>query len=175
MSERQAHRYAIRLHTVSVVCEHFTPESIEGKHADQPAIAAGLVLDLLQTRDQDAETFGILALDGRHRVTGFKFLTQGTATQAPVDGGKLFRTALHLDARGVLLFHNHPSGDLQPSRDDLDLTRRLVMAGQIVGIPVHDHIICALGRWISLRSGRPELFANATTGDITETLKLKEG
>jgi DNA repair protein RadC len=168
---RQVARYAVRLHTVSVVCERTAPQDIEGARADMPETAAALVMDLLQTVDQDGETFGILALDGRHRVTGFKHLSLGTATQAPVDSAKLFRCAIHLDARGVILYHNHPSGDIEPSRDDLDITRRLVMAGQIIGIGVHDHIICALGRWVSLRSVRPEIFAGATLGDITEALK----
>jgi DNA repair protein RadC len=75
-----------------------------------------------------------------------------------VDGAELFRLALLDRASGVLLFHNHPSGDLDPSRDDLDLTRRLAMGGQLVGVSVHDHLIIASGRWLSLRSARSELF-----------------
>jgi DNA repair protein RadC len=63
-------------------------------------------------------------------------------------------------ASGVLLFHNHPSGDLDPSRDDLDLTRRLVKGGNLVGVAVHDHLIVASSRWLSLRSVRAELFAS---------------
>ena len=67
--------------------------------------------------------------------------------------------ALLEKASGVLLFHNHPSGSLDPSRDDLDLTRRLVMGGQLVGVSVHDHLIIGSGRWLSLRSARSELFS----------------
>ena len=153
-------RYAVRLNTVSVVCEHFTPQGPEGTMADVPDSAARLCLDLLRTVDQDQETFGFLVLDGRHRVTGFKLLTLGTATQAPVDGGKLFRCALAMDARGLILFHNHPSGNLEPSRDDLDLTRRLVQGGHLIGAPIQDHIILTpqTDRWLSLRSARPEIF-----------------
>ncbi len=61
--------------------------------------------------------------------------------------------------RECLLFHNHPSGDLEPSKDDLDLTRRLVRGGQVVGVSVLDHLVVAGGRWLSLRSARGELFA----------------
>jgi len=76
-----------------------------------------------------------------------------------VDGAELFRLALLDRATGVLLFHNHPSGDLEPSRDDLELTRRLVMGGRLVGVSVHDHLIVAGGRWLSLRSSRADIFA----------------
>jgi DNA repair protein RadC len=161
-------RYAIRLNTVSVVCEHYEPDNkVEGIRADQPGIAAQVCQDLLQTVDPDGETFGFLVLDDRHHVSGFKLLTMGTRTQAPVDGAKLFRCALAMDARGIILFHNHPSGDLAPSRDDLDLTRRLVLGGTFLGISVHDHIICTPdrgngGEWISLRSTQPDLFAGSS-------------
>ena len=153
-----ATRYAVRLHTVSVVCEHFTPEGPEGMKADVPATAGRLCLDLLQTVDQDQETFGFLTLDSRHHVTGFKLLTLGTATQAPVDGAKLFRCAIAMGAAGLIIFHNHPSGSLEASRDDLDLTRRLVLGGQLIGISILDHIVLAHDHWLSLRSTRAEIF-----------------
>lgn len=151
-------RYAIRLNTVSVVCENYEPTHPEGMKADQPGTAGPLVLDLLRTVDPDVETFGILCLDHQHYVTGFKLLSLGTATQAPVDGAKLFRCALAMDARGLIVFHNHPSGSLEPSRDDLDLTRRLWMGADLLGIGIHDHIIATPGRWLSIRSARPEIF-----------------
>ncbi len=104
------------------------------------------------------EVFGILSLDGRHRFLGCNELTRGTRTQAPVDPAEVFRRALLDDAAGMVAFHNHPSGDLEPSRDDIGLTRRLVEGGAVLGVPVHDHLIVAGGRWLSLRSIRPRLF-----------------
>jgi DNA repair protein RadC len=124
---------------------------------DQPHIAGEFLVSRLQRECR--EVFGFVSLDGRHRFLAVRELTLGTRTQAPVDGAELFRLALLDRASGVLLFHNHPSGSLEPSRDDLDLTRRLVMGGQLVGVSVHDHLIIASGRWLSLRSARSELFA----------------
>jgi len=127
---------------------------------DQPQIAGEFLVQRLQRESR--EVFGFISLDGRHRFLAIHELTLGTRTQAPVDGAELFRLALLDRASGVLLFHNHPSGDLEPSRDDLDLTRRLVLGGQFVGVSVvsvHDHLIVAGGRWISLRSARADLFA----------------
>jgi len=124
---------------------------------DQPEIAGEFLVSRLQRESR--EVFGFLSLDGRHRYLAIHELTLGTRTQAPVDGAELFRLALLDRATGLLLFHNHPSGDLEPSRDDLELTRRLVMGGQLVGVSVHDHLIVAGGRWLSLRSSRADIFA----------------
>ena len=104
------------------------------------------------------EIFGFLSLDARHRFIAINDLTLGTRTQAPVDPAEVFRRALLDDANGVLAYHNHPSGDLEPSRDDLGLTRRLVEVGRVLGVPVHDHLIVAGTRWLSLRSVRPRVF-----------------
>jgi len=124
---------------------------------DQPQIAGEfLVRRLLH---ESREVFGFLSLDGRHRYLALHELSLGTRNQAPVDAAELFRRAVLDRAAGVLLFHNHPSGDLEPSRDDLDLTRRLVRGGQVVGVSVLDHLLVAGGRWLSLRSTRADLFA----------------
>jgi DNA repair protein RadC len=79
-----------------------------------------------------------------------------------VDPAELFRAALLDDAAEVLAFHNHPSGELEPSRDDLELTRRLVDAGAAIGVPVVDHVVLAGSRWLSLRVSHPELFMPAS-------------
>jgi DNA repair protein RadC len=104
------------------------------------------------------EVFGFLTVDGRHRLIRSHEHSLGTRTQAPVDPAELFRKALSDSAAGVMLYHNHPSGQLEPSRDDLDLTRRLVRAGEVVGVAVWDHVIVGCGQWLSLRRSRPGLF-----------------
>jgi DNA repair protein RadC len=104
------------------------------------------------------EVFGFISLDPRHRLIEINELTLGTRNQAPVDPAEVFRRALLDDASGLVVFHNHPSGDLDPSRDDIGLTKRLADAGRVLGIAVHDHLIIAAGRWLSLRSIRPRLF-----------------
>ncbi len=123
---------------------------------DQPQIAGEFLVRRLHTESR--EVFGFIGLDSRHRYLALHELTLGTRNQAPVDAAELFRLAVLDRATGLLLFHNHPSGDLEPSRDDLDLTRRLVRGGQVVGVSVLDHLIVAGGRWLSLRSSRSDLF-----------------
>ena len=123
---------------------------------DQPQIAGEFLVRRLHTESR--EIFGFVSLDSRHRFLGLHELTLGTRNQAPVDAAELFRLAVLDRASGVLLFHNHPSGDLDPSRDDLDLTRRLVRGGEAVGVSILDHLIVAGARWLSLRASRSDLF-----------------
>jgi DNA repair protein RadC len=129
----------------------------EAEGLGDPAIVGDYLLRRLQVERR--EVFGFLTVDGRHRLIRSHEHSLGTRTQAPVDPAGLFRQALGDGAVGVLLFHNHPSGQLEPSRDDIDLTRRLVRAGEVVGIAVWDHMIVGCGQWLSLRRSRPGLFA----------------
>jgi DNA repair protein RadC len=123
-----------------------------------PEVVGDYLLRKLQVERR--EIFGFLTVDGRHRLIRGHEHSLGTRTQAPVDPAELFRRALHDGAAGVLLYHNHPSGLLDPSRDDLELTRRLVRAGQVVGVAVYDHVIVGCGQWLSLRRSRPSLFSS---------------
>jgi DNA repair protein RadC len=129
----------------------------EAEVLGDPAIVGEYLLRRLQVERR--EVFGFLTVDGRHRLIRSHEHSLGTRTQAPVDPADLFRKALGDGAAGVLLFHNHPSGQLEPSRDDIDLTRRLVRAGEVVGVAVWDHVIVGCGQWLSLRRSRPGLFA----------------
>jgi DNA repair protein RadC len=104
------------------------------------------------------EVVGFLSLDSRHRLIRQHDLIIGTRSSAPVDPAALLKQALQDNASGILLFHNHPSGELTPSRDDFDLTRRLVSACTAVAIPLLDHLVISCGDWISLRLSNPVLF-----------------
>jgi len=128
-----------------------------------PAVVGEYLLRRLQVERR--EVFGFLTVDGRHRLIRSHEHSLGTRTQAPVDPAELFRKALGDGAAGLLLFHNHPSGQLEPSRDDIDLTRRLVRAGEVVGVAVWDHVIVGSGQWLSLRRSRPGLFGVVGSGE----------
>jgi len=104
------------------------------------------------------EVFGFISLDTRHRFITDHDLWEGTRNHVPVDPAEVFRAALLDDAAGVILFHNHPSGETEPSVDDVQLTCRLVRGGRAVGIEVLDHLIIAGPDWVSLRARRPEIF-----------------
>ena len=97
------------------------------------------------------EQFGIVTLDTRLHVVRVKIIAIGSLDGAVVHPREVFREAAAASAAAVVLFHNHPSGDPTPSPDDLALTTRLAEAGEIMGIPVVDHLILASHRYFSLR------------------------
>jgi DNA repair protein RadC len=131
----------------------------EAETLDRPDLVGRFLVARLG--NQRREVFGILSLDTRKRLIRPRELWEGTRTHAPVDPQELFRAALIDDAAALILFHNHPSGVLDPSADDLALTRRLVRAGDVVGIEVLDHFLVAGPEWVSFRTHRPELFGAA--------------
>jgi DNA repair protein RadC len=97
------------------------------------------------------EQFGIVLLDTKHRLIRTTVLTVGTLDRSVVHPREVFREAAAARAAGIVLFHNHPSGDPTPSADDVSLTRRLVAAGELMGIEVLDHVILTATRFVSLR------------------------
>ncbi len=97
------------------------------------------------------EQFGVVLLDTKHRVLRTIVLSVGGMDSTPVQVRDVFRHAAAAGAAAVVVFHNHPSGDPQPSEDDVRLTRRLVAAGELMGIPVLDHVVLGDGRYWSCK------------------------
>ena len=114
-----------------------------------PADAANLVM--LDLAYLDTEQTRILLLDARGQVVEKASLYQGTAISSVLRAAEVFRPAIIRNCPGLILCHNHPSGDPTPSPDDLETTRRLVEAGRILDIELVDHIIIGHQRFVSLR------------------------
>ena len=106
---------------------------------------------LPQFGSRPVEQFGLMMLDTKHRLIRTSIISVGTLDSSPAHPREIFREAASACAAAIVLFHNHPSGDPQPSRDDVDLTTRLVQAGEIMGIDVIDHVILADNRYFSFR------------------------
>jgi DNA repair protein RadC len=87
------------------------------------------------------EVFVVLLLDSRHRLIGEVEVSRGSLNQSLVHPREVFAPALRESAAAILVVHNHPSGDPQPSREDHEVTQRLVRAGEILGIRVVDHLV----------------------------------
>ena len=94
-------------------------------------------------RSRRQEHFVAILLDGRNRVIRESQISQGTLTASLVHPREVFRPAIRSAAAALVLVHNHPSGDPEPSAEDLSVTHRLVEAGEIVGIRVVDHVVVA--------------------------------
>ncbi len=102
-------------------------------------------------RDRKQEHFMVLTLSGAHEVIEARVVTVGLLTSSPVHPREVFADAIADRAAAVILGHNHPSGNPEPSPDDLALTRQLVEAGRILGIEVLDHLIVTKTGHTSLR------------------------
>ena len=101
-------------------------------------------------RDAGQEEFHALLLNSRHRVLREVLVTRGILDSALIHPREVFRPAVGEGAAGVILVHNHPSGDPTPSAEDRAVTRQLAEAGRAVGIPVLDHVVVGRGAYTSL-------------------------
>ena len=103
--------------------------------------------------NREVEEFGVLILDSRGCLRRAEIVSRGSLTGAPVHPRDLFRLAAAYQAASLILFHNHPSGNPEPSEADRQLTRRLREAGAIMGIPILDHLVIGAGSWFSFSEG----------------------
>ena len=100
-------------------------------------------------RDLTVEEFHLLALDTQSQVLREVLVTRGILNSSLVHPREVFRPAIAEAAAGIIVVHNHPSGDPTPSAEDRTVTRQLVAAGQLLDLPVYDHVILAGDQWVS--------------------------
>ena len=111
------------------------------------------VFELLEpeARGLEQETFWSLLLDGKQRLQRVVVVSAGTLTASLVHPREVYRAAIRSAAAALIVAHNHPSGDPEPSAEDLGVTERLRAAGEVLGIPLQDHVILGDARFVSLR------------------------
>ena len=114
-----------------------------------PEDAAHYVMPHL--RYEQKEHFAVLLLNTKNHILGLRDVSIGSLSASVVHPREVFAMAIRYAAASMILVHNHPSGDPNPSREDLAITDRLVKAGRILDIPVLDHIILGDNRFLSLK------------------------
>lgn len=112
------------------------------------------VTDYLHARlaHELTEEFRVLFLNNRNILIRDESFGEGTVNQVPAYPREIVKRALELQASGIILVHNHPSGDPTPSREDIQLTRSISDAAKTLGIVVHDHLVIARSAHVSLRA-----------------------
>jgi len=108
--------------------------------------------------NKDREHFALLCLDTKGNPTHFSVVHIGTLNSALIHPREIFKVAILSNANAIIVGHNHPSGSLEPSRQDIENTKIISMAGKILGITVLDHIIVSFDRALSLRNKEPQIF-----------------
>ncbi len=116
---------------------------------DDPSVAAAALSHELMWQAQ--ERFAVLMLDVKNRLLGTRVITIGTATETLAHPRDIFREILKHGATRLIVAHNHPSGSVEPSNEDITLTRQLLAGAQLLGIPLLDHLILGNGDFLSLR------------------------
>jgi DNA repair protein RadC len=113
-----------------------------------PEDVAAILQDYYQ--DKDREEFLTVMLDTANTVIGLTLVSIGGLAASIVEPRQIFKTAILANAAALILAHQHPSGNPEPSREDIRITRQLVEAGKIMGIPIHDHLIITDSQYTSL-------------------------
>ena len=111
--------------------------------------AATLARQIYADLDDGQEHFTILFLNNKNRVMSYKVLFSGGMNASIIDLKIIWRNALLIGANAIIAIHNHPSGDLEPSKEDIDITRKLKQGGGILDIRVLDHIIITHDKHLS--------------------------
>lgn len=116
-------------------------------NVDQPPVAARLLGRLIG--DSDREHLVALFLDVRKDIVGAQIIATGCLDSCRTTPREVFKAAIVANAHGIVLGHNHPSGGGQPSPADIRLTRKLARSGDLLGIPILDHLIVWRQQWCS--------------------------
>ena len=145
-----------------------------GQLIRSPRDIAELLLNEMSALER--EELRVAVLNTRNAILDVAVVYQGNVSSSLVRIGELFCEAVRRQATGILILHNHPSGDATPSPDDLRLTAEAIAAGRLLDIAVLDHIVIAGGSWVSLRDrgiefGEP---GDHRRGDIAWTLRSPE-
>jgi DNA repair protein RadC len=143
-------RYRLKLATWIVVREAEAPSPRMLNHPDD---VARLALEFVRACDDDKEHFWVVLLKQKHRYLMHTEVSMGNQSASLVHPREVFGPAVREGAATILLCHNHPSGEPQPSAEDRELTARLKECGKLLGIEVLDHVIVGngSGRWFSFR------------------------
>jgi len=106
----------------------------------------------------DVENFVSFHLDVKNQVIGFHVISRGTISSSLVHMREVFKAALLTNSYAIIVAHNHPAGSLTPSPEDLEVTKTLITAGELMGVNIIDHIIVSSNGLVSLREIHPSLW-----------------
>ena len=121
--------------------------------------------------DLDREAIYSLFLDARNKILGIEEVSVGTLNSTLVHPREVFKGAILIGAAGLIIAHNHPSGDVEPSTEDIELTKRLSRAGDIIGVELLDHVIVSRKGFYSIKEKLPNLFEDGYKDSVSLNVK----
>lgn len=121
------------------------------KKIGSPYDAYKAITEIAKVQEEAQEVFGIITLNIKSKIVAVHEISRGALNNSLVHPREVFKPAILHNAAAIICFHNHPSGDPEPSKEDIETTKRLVEAGKIMGIEILDHIIVGEDRYVSLK------------------------
>lgn len=125
----------------------------DGRKCTSPNEVEDILLKFYEQEDEGVEKFSVIALDSKNKIIGIQIISVGSVNETLVHPREVFKFAISSNANSIFISHNHPSGDTHPSPQDISMTKRIVEAGNILGIKVLDHFIVGENEVKSLVEG----------------------
>ena len=130
---------------LELVREKASRYDVDDKRISTPEDARRILELMFQFEKQAEEIFAMLVLDTKNQIIGGFEVSRGSLNSSIVHPREVFKRAILVNASSIILAHNHPSGDVEPSHEDRVLTHRLQEGGKLLGTPIIDHIVCGTG------------------------------
>ncbi|MFA5770605.1 MAG: DNA repair protein RadC [Patescibacteria group bacterium] len=145
---------ACQLKACFEISKRFAKEESSNKNKSVIIKSPGDLFPLLREKiiNFHKEYFMVVSLDNRNKVISIDIISIGTLNSSLIHPRETFEVAIKNHAAGIIICHNHPSGELKPSEDDLIVTKNLIKAGKILGIEVADHIIITKENYFSFKA-----------------------
>lgn len=147
--------YPVKRHVTE---ERVIREKVKGglyhipQNVQSPEMGFATIMGIMNLEQEAQEVFGVLAMNTKYKVIGFDIIHRGDLNSSIIHPREIFKALLLRSAASFICFHNHPSGDPAPSREDIEVTHRLEEVGKLMGIQLMDHIITGdEGRFTSLK------------------------
>ncbi len=140
---------ALQLIAAGEIAARIASENAVEKQSGGDSDSVGLML-MAEMGRRTVETFRVILLDKKLKIAGMKDVSTGTLDRTLVHPRDVFGYAVKEQAYAVILAHNHPSGEVEPSKEDVGLTKKLIEAGEALGIPVLDHFVVGRDKYYSM-------------------------
>ena len=121
------------------------------KKIQSPNDIFNIAQNVIQANEYAEENLWLITLDTKNNITGIFTVSTGSLNSSIVHPREVFKRAVLQNAASIIICHNHPSGDITPSQEDINITKRLYEAGRILGIELLDHIIIGDNKYTSLK------------------------
>jgi DNA repair protein RadC len=143
MTREEIFKKTVYVRQLEIVSKRVKVSDTEARYLDKTVCSPEDVFRLFRSlfSDQPVELFVVIHLKSNNGIAAFEIVNKGVLNSSLVTPREIFKSAILQNAAAIILCHNHPSGNCEPSAEDIQITMKLVESGKLLGIPVNDHIV----------------------------------